>query len=96
MAEAQSARPLRRPPELGAIRRFDLRPLRADAAAEGPSHTGPRPLARCTLYAVSVVCASMKRPLQTVVETADFLARSSRLMSDEERAEVVEMLALQS
>jgi hypothetical protein len=45
------------------------------------------------MYAVSVVFISMKRPLQTVVETAEFLARSSKLMSDGERAEVVEMLA---
>src|SRR6478609_5794555 len=35
----------------------------------------------------------MERPLQTVVETAEFLARSSKLMSDEQRARVVEMLA---
>ena len=28
----------------------------------------------------------MERPLQTVVETAEFLARSSKLMSDEQRA----------
>lgn len=35
----------------------------------------------------------MERPLQTVVETAEFLARSSKLMSDEQRALVVEMLA---
>jgi hypothetical protein len=35
----------------------------------------------------------MERPLQTVVETAEFLVRSSKLMSDEQRARVVEMLA---
>jgi hypothetical protein len=35
----------------------------------------------------------MSRPLQTVVETAEFLTRSSKLMSDEQRAQVVEMLA---
>ena len=35
----------------------------------------------------------MKQPLQTVVETTEFLARSSKLMSDEQRAQVVEMLA---
>jgi hypothetical protein len=35
----------------------------------------------------------VERALQTVVETAEFLARSSKLMSDEQRAEVVEMLA---
>jgi hypothetical protein len=35
----------------------------------------------------------MGRGLQTVVETAEFLARSSRLMSDQQRAQVVEMLA---
>jgi len=35
----------------------------------------------------------VERPLQTVVETAEFLARSSKLMSDEQRARVVEMLA---
>lgn len=35
----------------------------------------------------------MERPLQTVVETAEFLTRSSKLMSDEQRAQVVEMLA---
>jgi hypothetical protein len=35
----------------------------------------------------------MERPLQTVVETAEFLIRSSKLMSDEQRARVVEMLA---
>jgi hypothetical protein len=35
----------------------------------------------------------MERRLQTVVETAEFLARSSRIMSDEQRAQVVEMLA---
>ena len=35
----------------------------------------------------------MERPLQTVVETAECLARSSKLMSDEQRARVVEMLA---
>jgi hypothetical protein len=33
------------------------------------------------------------RALQTVVETAEFLIRSSKLMSDEQRARVVEMLA---
>jgi len=31
--------------------------------------------------------------LQTVVETAEFLARSSKLMSEEQRAQVVEILA---
>ena len=35
----------------------------------------------------------MERPLQTVVETAEFLVRSSKVMSDEQRAQVVEMLA---
>lgn len=35
----------------------------------------------------------MERPLQTVVETAEFLIRSSKLMSDEQRARLVEMLA---
>ena len=35
----------------------------------------------------------MERPLQTVVETAEFVARSSKLMSDEQRGRVVEMLA---
>jgi hypothetical protein len=33
------------------------------------------------------------RPLQTVVETAEFLSRASKLMSDEQRAGIVEMLA---
>jgi hypothetical protein len=33
------------------------------------------------------------RALHSVVETAEFLARASRLMSDEERAQVVEVLA---
>ena len=37
--------------------------------------------------------SKVDRPLQTVVETAEFLARSSKLMSDEQRAQVVEMLA---
>ena len=37
--------------------------------------------------------AVMERPLQTVVETAEFLIRSSKLMSDEQRARLVEMLA---
>ncbi len=36
---------------------------------------------------------TVERPLQTVVETAEFLTRSSKLMSDEQRARVVEMLA---
>ncbi len=31
--------------------------------------------------------------MQTVVETAEFLARSSKLMSEEQRAQVVEILA---
>jgi hypothetical protein len=35
----------------------------------------------------------VERPLQTVVETAEFLARASKLMSDEQRTRVVEMLA---
>jgi hypothetical protein len=35
----------------------------------------------------------MVRRLQTVVETAEFLARSSKLMTDEQRSEIVEMLA---
>ena len=35
----------------------------------------------------------MARALQTVIETAEFLARSSKLMSDEQRAQIVEMLA---
>jgi hypothetical protein len=35
----------------------------------------------------------VERPLQTVVETDEFLARSSKLMSNEQRAQVVEMLA---
>lgn len=35
----------------------------------------------------------MERPLQTVVETAEFLGRCSKLMSDEQRARVVDMLA---
>ena len=35
----------------------------------------------------------MERPLQTVVETAEFLTRSSKLMSDVQRALVVDMLA---
>jgi hypothetical protein len=30
----------------------------------------------------------VERPLQTVVETAEFIARSSKLMSDEQRARV--------
>jgi hypothetical protein len=35
----------------------------------------------------------VQRSLQTVVETAEFLARSSKLMSEEQRTRVVEMLA---
>jgi hypothetical protein len=35
----------------------------------------------------------MGRPLQTVVETAEFVARASKVMSEEQRAEVVELLA---
>ena len=35
----------------------------------------------------------MERLLQTVVETAELLTRSAKLMSDEQRARVVEMLA---
>jgi mRNA-degrading endonuclease RelE of RelBE toxin-antitoxin system len=35
----------------------------------------------------------MARPLLTVVETAEFIARASRLMSEEQRAQVVELLA---
>jgi hypothetical protein len=35
----------------------------------------------------------VERPLQTVVETAEFLARSSKLMSEEQRVRVVGMLA---
>jgi hypothetical protein len=35
----------------------------------------------------------MARPLQTVIETAEFLGRASKRMSDEQRAGVVEMLA---
>jgi hypothetical protein len=38
----------------------------------------------------------MARALQTVIETAEFLARSSKLMSDEQRAQIVEMLARDS
>jgi hypothetical protein len=35
----------------------------------------------------------MVRPLLTVIETAEFIARASRLMSEEQRARVVELLA---
>jgi hypothetical protein len=35
----------------------------------------------------------MNGALQTVVETPEFLARSSKMMSDEQRAQVVDMLA---
>jgi hypothetical protein len=35
----------------------------------------------------------LERPLQTVIETAEFLVRASKVMSDEQRARVVEMLA---
>ena len=35
----------------------------------------------------------MDRPLQTVVETQEFLRRAAKLLSDDERAAIVEMLA---
>jgi len=35
----------------------------------------------------------MGRPLQTVIETAEFLGRASKMMSEEQRAGVVAMLA---